>query len=234
MSAFQAIDSLLPALLVGVVAIIIAVWGLPNTFNLMGVILLAAILPLAFLIKDSPESMGLTMDGDPPGRPAGSGAAGGSARQWTAPADYSVRRAMGHPSFWILVVGTALRLTAKAAVILHIIPIMVSKGVDQPTAAFVFSLLLFVTVPLFLIIGWLADRYPKNLVLTVASVAGTLSFCLLALPIQSPWIVIGFVFLFAIAEASAPTNWAVVGEYYGRRPSANCGATSSSPTSRGC
>ena len=217
MSAFQAIDSLLPALLVGVVAIIIAVWGLPNTFNLMGVILLAAILPLAFLIKDSPESMGLTMDGDPPGRPAGSAAAGGSARQWTAPADYSVRRAMGHPSFWILVVGTALRLTAKAAVILHIIPIMVSKGVDQPTAAFVFSLLLFVTVPLFLIIGWLADRYPKNLVLTVASVAGTLSFCLLALPIQSPWIVIGFVFLFAIAEASAPTNWAVVGEYYGRR-----------------
>ena len=217
MSSFQAIDSLLPALLVGVLAIVIAVWGLSGTFTLIGVVLLATILPLAFLIKDSPESMGLTMDGDPPGRPPGSSRPGSPARQWTPPVDYSVKRAMSHPAFWILVVGTALRLTAKAAVVLHIIPIMVSKGVDQSTAAFVFSLLLFVSVPMFLIIGWLADRYPKNLVLVVASVAGTLSFCLLALPYQSLWIVIGFVLLFAVAEASAPTNWAVVGEYFGRK-----------------
>ncbi len=47
MSAFQAVDSFVPAVLV-------------------------VILPLSRFITDSPESMGLTMDGDPPGgAPAG-------------------------------------------------------------------------------------------------------------------------------------------------------------------
>ena len=59
---------------------------------------------------------------------------------------------------------------------LHIIPIIVSKGVDRADAALVFSLLLLITIPLFLIVGWLADRFPKNLVLMVASEAGALSF----------------------------------------------------------
>ena len=34
---------------------------------------------------------------------------------------------------------------------------------------------------------------------------------------QSLGMVLLFVVLFSIAEASAPTNWAVLGEYFGRR-----------------
>ena len=39
----------------------------------------------------------------------------------------------------------------------------------------------------------------------------------LALPWQGLGVVLGFVVLFAVAEASAPTNWAVLGEYFGRK-----------------
>src|SRR5438477_6819043 len=67
MSAFQAVDSFVPAVLVGVVALAIAAWGWQPTAKVMGVVLLLVILPLSVFIKDSPESMGLTMDGDPPG-----------------------------------------------------------------------------------------------------------------------------------------------------------------------
>ena len=218
MSCFQSIDSVVPALLVPVVAISITTWGLETTFNAIGIILLGTVLPLSFLIKNTPESMGLTMDGDPPAGTDGiPQAASKVTRVWTPPEDYSVRGAMRTPTYWVLVLGTALRLIAKSAIMLHIIPIIVSKGIDQQSAALIFSLLLFMSVPLYLVVGWLADRFPKNLVLVGASVAGTLSFALLAGPWQSLWIVLIFVFLFSIAEASAPTNWAALGEYFGRK-----------------
>jgi OFA family oxalate/formate antiporter-like MFS transporter len=70
---------------------------------------------------------------------------------------------------------------------------------------------------LFLLIGWLSDRLPKNLVLAVASASGTLSFALLASPLESLWVIFLFIFLFAIADASAMVNWAVLGEYFGKK-----------------
>jgi MFS family permease len=50
-----------------------------------------------------------------------------------------------------------------------------------------------------------------------ASLAGTVSFALLASPWRGLGLLLAFVFLFAMCDASAPTNWAVVGEYFGRR-----------------
>ena len=223
MSAFQAVDSLLPALLVGVVALAIAALSWQTTAKIIGIVLLLLILPLSFFIKDSPESMGLSMDGDPPGdyqnpphRP--------TARRtrwtqptWRPPEEYSMHQTLRSWAFWNLTGGTALRLIAKTGVTVHIIPIMASKGVSEQTAAFMFGLQLFLTVPMYLLLGWAADRFPKPPVLMWASLAGTASFALLALPCHGIGLLLAFVFLFAICDASAPTNWAVVGEYFGRQ-----------------
>src|SRR5262249_9033233 len=67
MSAFQAIDSFVPAVLVGVVALAIAMFGWQPTAKVMGLVLLVVIVPLSCWITDTPERRGLTMDGDPPG-----------------------------------------------------------------------------------------------------------------------------------------------------------------------
>jgi MFS family permease len=120
-------------------------------------------------------------------------------------------------AFWNLTGGTALRLIAKAGVTVHIIPIMASKGVSEQTAAFMFGVQLFLTVPMYLVLGWAADRFPKPVVLMWASLAGTASFALLALPWHGMGVLLAFVVLFAMCDASAPTNWAVVGEYFGRK-----------------
>ena len=69
MSAFQAVDSMLPAGLVGVIALAIAAWGWQTTAKIMGLVLLVVILPLAAWITDAPEQRGLTMDGDAPDPP---------------------------------------------------------------------------------------------------------------------------------------------------------------------
>ena len=67
--------------------------------------------------------------------------------------------------FWNLTGGMALRLIAKMGATVHIIPIMASQGVSAQTAAFLFGLQLFLTVPLYLVLGWAADRFPKPPVL---------------------------------------------------------------------
>jgi len=120
-------------------------------------------------------------------------------------------------AFWNLTGGTALRLIAKTGATVHIIPIMASKGVSEQTAAWLFGLQLFVTVPLYLVLGWAADRFPKPAVLMWASLAGTASFALLASPYHGRGLLLAFVCLFALCDASAPINWAVVGEYFGRK-----------------
>jgi sugar phosphate permease len=223
MSVFQAVDSLLPAVLVGGVAMAIAAWSWQTTAKIMGIVLLVVILPLAFFITDAPESMGLNMDGDGPGdsqespRPPTARRTRWAQPAWRPPEEYSIRQTLHSWAFWNLTGGTALRLIAKAGVTVHIIPIMANKGVSEQTAAFMFGLQLFLTVPMYLLLGWAADRFPKPPVLMWASLAGTASFALLASPWHGLGLLLAFVFLFAICDASAPTNWAVVGEYFGRK-----------------
>jgi MFS family permease len=223
MSVFQAVDSLLPAVLVGGVAMAIAAWSWQTTAKIMGIVLLVVILPLAFFITDAPESLGLTMDGDTPGssqeppRPPTVRRTRWAQPPWRPPEEYSLHQTLRSWAFWNLTGGTALRLIAKAGVTVHIIPIMASKGISEQTAAFIFGLQLLLTVPMYLILGWAADHFPKPPVLMWASLAGTISFALLASPWDGLGLLLAFVFLFAICDASAPTNWAVVGEYFGRK-----------------
>jgi MFS family permease len=223
MSAFQAVDSLLPALLVGVVALAIAAFTWQTTAKIVGIVLLMVILPLSWFIKDAPEGMGLTMDGDEPGdarepsRPTTARRTRWTQPAWRPPEEYSLRQTLRSWAFWNLTGGTALRLIAKTGVAVHVIPIMASKGVSEQTAAFIFGLQLFLTVPMYLLLGWAADRFPKPPILMGASLAGTVSLALLASPYHGIGLLLAYVFLFAICDASAPTNWAVVGEYFGRQ-----------------
>src|ERR1700675_292478 len=64
MSAFQAIDSVVPAALVGIIALTITAWGWQTTAKCMGLVLLVVTLPLSRWITEAPERLGLTMDGD--------------------------------------------------------------------------------------------------------------------------------------------------------------------------
>jgi MFS family permease len=223
MSAFQAVDSFVPAVLVGVVALAIAAFSWQTTAKVMGLVMLVVILPLSCFIKDSPERLGLTMDGDPAGgapdppRSPPAQRARWAPPPWRPPEEYSLRQTVRSWTFWNLTGGTALRLLAKTGATVHLLPIMASKGVSEQTAAFLLGGQLFLTVPLYLVLGWAADRFPKPSVLMWASLAGTASFALLALPWHGMGVLLTFVILFAMCDASAPTNWAVVGEYFGRQ-----------------
>ena len=216
MSSYHSISSLGPAILVPLLAVLIAYEGWRTASFIAGLIILGAILPLCFLVRSTPESVGLLPDGGPARPPRAKERR--RRRSSDGPqADYLLGDALRAPAYWLLLAGTILRLTAKSGVVLNIIPIFVWKGIDEKDAAFVFGFLLFLGVPLSLVFGWLADLLPKNLVLFGSGLSGTVAFLLLAIPVGGFWVVIAFVFLFAIAETGGSNNWATFGDYFGRQ-----------------
>ena len=216
MSSYHAISSLGPAVLVPILAVVIFSLGWRMASGIGGLVILATTVPLAFLMRNSPESIGLLPDGELRATPTG-GTLGHVGPPGKDLLDFSPGQALRTSSYWLLLAGTFLRLTAKAGVMLNIIPIMVWKGVEEQTAAFIFGFLLFLMVPLSLFFGWLADILPKNWILFSTSVAGTLSFYLLTVSDNSIWPIYLFVLLFAVAETSGSNNWATFGDYFGRR-----------------
>ena len=218
MSSYHAISSLGPAILVPLVAILIVSQGWRTTTMVAGITILALALPLSFFVRNTPESAGLLPDGDQ-AKPTGMPGLNPETRlpyQVDRSADYGIGEALRTHAYWLLMMGSVLRLTAKAGVMIHIIPILVWKGMDELTAASALGLLFFLQVPLSLIFGWLADTIPKNVVLVMTSVAGTASFFLLAYNFESIWIIYLFVVLFAVAETSGSNNWVTFGDYFGR------------------
>jgi sugar phosphate permease len=220
MSSYHGISALTPAILVPLLALLIASQGWQTASSVAGAIILCVALPLSLLVRNTPESVGLLPDGDRASAPAERASRHPENQQPSEDAqfaDYGLGEALRTPSYWLLLAGSTLRLTAKAGVILHIIPILVWKGIEQQTAAFIFGFPLLLLAPLSLFFGWLADVVPKNLVLSMTSVAGTISFLLLASPLSAVWVIYLFVLLSAVAETSGSNNWATFGDYFGRR-----------------
>ena len=80
--------------------------------------------------------------------------------------------------FWFLTIATTLRLSIHGAIFVHMIPILVWKGISASTAAWYVGFLALVGVPVILIMGRLSDKLEdlKN--------ACRMLFCI--------WIVIAF------------------------------------------
>jgi MFS family permease len=183
-----------------------AAFGNGITFLLLG-------LPLALLVRRSPESMGLWPDGDiPESVPV---AKRGEHAKSSKEESFSLAEAMRTSPFWFLTIGTALRVIVLTAVTVHYIPILVWKGLSQTEAAFLLGVQAFLGIPITLSFGWLADRVNKPRLMAVCMLFAMLSFVFLILA-QKAWQIWFFIPLFSLVESTFPVNWSTVGEYFGR------------------
>jgi len=173
-----------------------------------GLAIWAFVVPAAFGLRRSPESMGLTPDGDP--LPTQEDLV----RQAANP-DFTVGQALRSPSYWWLALATTLRLAVVNVVTVHFVPLMVWKGTTEPTAALLLSAMAFLSIPARIGLGWVGDRAPKYYIIASGMFMGVASFVLLQYA-QGIWQLWAFVVLFAIVEGVNPLNWALVGDFFGR------------------
>ena len=214
MSLISASVNLGGFLLTPLLAWAIQAWGWRSAAFGSGIVFLLAGLPLALLVRRSPESMGLQPDGDSPFRTTQTERRG---QPQSAPQEthFTLAESMRTSPFWYLTIGTALRIVVLTAVAVHYVPIMVWKGMSQTEAAFLLGAQSFLGIPATLLLGWLADRINKAKLMAVCMLFAMLSMIVLIFG-QEHWQIWFFLPLFTVVEATFPINWSCVGEFFGR------------------
>jgi MFS family permease len=153
------------SLLVPALTWLILTTGWRTTYLLIGAGVLVLILPLAlFVVKDSPESMGLGVDG-----------ARVTATP-TTPERTSVGDAVGTLAFWQLA-GTFLTCGFSMSLIsAHGVPMLTDHGYTPMFASWTFGVLGAASIGFTLWLGTMADRYGRRPVLSLVYAGRLLTF----------------------------------------------------------
>ncbi len=190
-------------------------WGWRQAALAAGIGLLIVGIPLASLVRRSPESMDLLPDGDPPRkRDDGTGIPG--KKGFAGETDFTTKQAMKTSAYWMMIFATMVRVAGFGTMMVHFIPIMVWKGVDEQTAAYLLGTFAFLSLPAHLLLGSLADYVNKPRLMAVAMLVSTVGLLSLILG-QSKWTLWLFAVFFTTAEAIFPVSWATVGDFFGRK-----------------
>jgi sugar phosphate permease len=202
-----------------------------------GIAIIAIVVPLSLLVRRSPEDMGLLPDGDPPDQASSSATdrsqqervAGTGARPRRTSAfsdtDFTAREAMRTPSYWLLILATGLRNTVHSGMSFLLAPVMIwfllggehQQAESLQIAATFVGVVAVSTIVFNPFVGWLGDKFPKKRLSSLCMVSGGLALILLLNRSGDLWQLGIFAILLAFAESANPLNWAIMGDFFGRR-----------------
>jgi len=188
--------------------------GWRTTMALSGIMLAAVVVPFAQLLRSSPETLGLKPDGDTPRIESKLDEVG--VKPILSSVDFTVSEALRTKSYWLLAIGTMLRTGTLGTLIVHFVPIMVWKGNSEQTAAVMLGIMAFLSIPMRIGIGWLGDRWSRSKMLAAGMALGAFSLMILQ-NANSSFQVWLFISVFSVVEGLSALNWALVGDYFGRK-----------------
>lgn len=191
-----------------IVAFIVLSYGWRVAAAASGVLLMVVGVPLSALVRNSPEELGQIPDGDidrnlHPG-------------MGTLGTDYGVREATQTWAYWLLALGITLRIAAGSGVMIHIVPLMVWKGLGEATGGLIIATGSLAAIATRFLMGWLGDRWSKRKLVVVSMLIGTGSLVFLLYSPGNLPSMIGFGVIFAVVEGAAGLTWAMIGDYFGR------------------
>jgi MFS family permease len=168
-------------------------FGFRVALQVMGVLLFLIWPLMLFVMRDQPADLGLWPDGEEslqsaPGTPS---------------ASFAFGQFLGQRTFWLLLIGGVCSAGAIGAVSQHLKLILKDGGfTDQALLDDIYSrtllLLLIISAVGRLLVGWLADRFAKRTVVTLACTPLVLAFPLLytVTPPATPYL---FALLYGLA-----------------------------------
>ena len=189
--------------------------GWRQTLIWTGVGILALTLPASFIIRSRPEDMGLRPDGD---RPVDS-AAERSGRQGRntggGEISFTFKEAIQTRTFWMMAVGSFMRVTVTNGMLVHIFAMMAERGLSEDQSAAWVAAMFFLGIPLRFILGVTTGKFRSNLMLAGGMAIGAVGMWGLWL---GPGVVglLAFVIGIAVVEGITSVNWLMLSDYYGR------------------
>ena len=204
------------ALITPLLAMAVTQFGWRSAAIIAGTLFVIGGIPLALLIRRSPESIGMAPDGAP--LPAGTSIAGGAdnrTAQFHEP-EITARQALRTSTFWILIIAMTARGAAFTTVTTHFIPMMVWKGLSQGEASLLLAGFAIMNLPIHFLLGWIADFVNKPKLVAICILVGVIA----VLPMlwsDARWTLWFFTALYSVLDASIPVYWAAVGDFFGRK-----------------
>ncbi len=203
-------------LLTPVVVLALTRIGWRWTAFLSGLLVLAAGLPLAQLVRHRPEPYGLGADGDLPETATGAGPLGRAAPTRARSRDFTTREAIRTPAFWYISLGHGSALLVVSAVLVHMVVHVTERlGYSLAQAATVVSVMAAMQVVGHIGGGWAGDRYEKRAIAAGCMVGHAVALLLLAFA-PAFWMVLGFAVLHGLAWGMrGPLMSAIRADYFG-------------------
>lgn len=203
-------------------AIMVTHFGWRTAFVVMGVFIWCLVIPLAFVVRERPEDMGLQPDGGAPLQGAADrrgllGFVGGMASmRVTSGADYTLAEALRSSTFWFIALAFFFQGMAHATVTVHTVPALTDAGIPVETAAISIGLLTLVSIIGRLVFGVMGDYWDKRYLFMVSYTMMGAGMLVLIKADSMPvvWL---FIFLFGIGfGGNIPLMPAIRAEYFGR------------------
>jgi len=199
-------------LLMPVLVWLIDSYGWRSALIIQGVGMWVVGIPLALLIRNRPEEMGLVPDGAPLVKPATTVAS----RQPKSPdVEIPFRDALTSRPFIYLNIVEALRFTTLTAVVIHVMPYLATEGIPRDTAGLVAAAIPLFSIPGRFGFGWMGDVTDKRYVM--ASSFSLMAAGLVAFHFAAAWWPIAlFLLLFSPGfGGNMVMRGAVIREYFG-------------------
>tara|TARA_Y100000590_G_scaffold470707_1_gene668078 strand:- start:6376 stop:7665 length:1290 start_codon:yes stop_codon:yes gene_type:complete len=205
------------SIIVPALAFIIDGWGWREAALVAGIGMLFVIWPLTLFIRHKPEDLGLLPDGDSISSMSDQTDSDslGTSSVYVEEHNFTVTEAFRTQSMWLLISAITLRFTSHTAVMVHLAPILQDRGMSTVAAGGAVGLLVFVSIPGRMAVGWLGDKYAKRKVIAILLILQLLSLIILA-EATTLWHLYAFIGLWAFSYGAGILNWAIVGDYFGR------------------
>lgn len=194
--------AILPLITLGVSTI-----GWRDVMLYSGIFMGLIVVPLALMVKHSPEREGIGPDLPFPVE--------GETKPLPAIVDFTVRQALRTKSYWILFTGSVLRISLWGTVSVHAVEMFVWKGMSYEMAGLMFSLMFLMSIPLRLVVGYLGDKWPLQPMMGTGMAAAALG-TLALLTVEGNLAVYLFVMLMAVEQGTSSLNWVSLGNFFGR------------------
>ena len=182
--------------------------GWENVALILAVVILAVAGPLAYLIRNRPEDMGLQAEGTAPAQQARRGAA-------AQPQGLTAQQAVRTPAFWLIAVGHGMTSMIILAIFTHLGLLLKDAGLQEyaGTVVILYTVISMFSQPLG---GYVGDRFPKRIGLFVFTTIQASAVVLLTFSTEL-WMFYAFAVIFGIGFGGRnPLTTSIRGEYFGR------------------
>ena len=161
-----------------IAGLVIKYRGWEDAWVVLGVLVwILALGPVSMLIRQSPESVGLLPDGDPPQQPDGGREAEAAAEE----SNWTLREAVRTPTLWLLAMATGSLFLLQSGTNIHQGAYFLDQGLGLGVSAASLSLNAVFTGVGSIFWGWLVERVPVRF--TYAGVALMMAVALVLFPI---------------------------------------------------